>query len=197
MATLTMPKTQREQLMVVLGVVGLLAVAGFWWFRYRDESTRLNGVEAAANSLDSLNQLAKTELARGTVAQLREQSIQYAENLVLMRRLVPAANEVPALIDDVSRSARRVGLDVGTIEPLGAEIGTDFDAYKYRLSVSGTFHALAEFLANVGSLQRIVVPVNLSMTGVAANPLGRTALTRFELHTYVARTAPPATRGGM
>src|SRR5688572_31553936 len=108
MATLSMPKTQREQLMVVLGVVGVLAAGVYYWYIYRSKTTELDRTEITVNSLDSLNQIAKTELARGNTSQLREQAMEYAENLVLMRRLVPAQNEVPALIDEVSTSARRV-----------------------------------------------------------------------------------------
>ena len=190
MASLSMPKTQREQLMVVLGVVGLLAAGAYWNFVYKPESVRLATVDSATMKLDQANQRAKVQLASGTVAELREQAAAYRENLELMRKLVPAGNEVPSLVDQISNSARRVGLDLGQIEPLGPEIGTDFDAYKYKLRVAGSYHALAEFLANVGSLTRVVVPVNLMLT--AAQPGGgpnRTATTTFELHTYVAHTA--------
>ena len=196
MATLSMPKTQAEQLKVLLGIIGLLAAAGYWYLVYSPKSVTLDATEVVVGKLDSVNQKAKTELARGSVSQLRAQALEYAENLVLMRRLVPAVNEVPSLIDQVSTSARRVGLDVAAIEPLGAEVGTDFDAHKYRIRVSGTYHAIAEFLTNVGSLPRIVVPVNLGLTVAQGNNRERTAQTILELHTYVARTAPPNTGGG-
>jgi Tfp pilus assembly protein PilO len=110
-----------------------------------------------------------------------------------MRQLVPAANEVTTLLDQVSSSARRVGLDVSKIEPLGTETGQDFIAYKYRFSMNGSYHAVAEFLTNVGSLRRIVVPVNVNMvTSQAQSPgAARSTTTTFELHTYVANTNPP------
>jgi type IV pilus assembly protein PilO len=191
MATLSMPKTQREQLMVLLAVLGIAAAGLYWYLKYSPTSAALDTRQAQIDSLNRVNDRLKRQLAGGTVNELRQQAQMYAENLTLMRRLVPAGNEVPSLIDQISTSARREGLDVGEIQPLGPEIGTDFDAYRYKLRVNGTYHTIAAFLANVGSLPRIVVPVNLAMTVAQPNPLGRTASTSIELHTYVAHTAPP------
>ena len=63
---------------------------------------------------------------------------------------------------------------------------------------------MAEFLTNVGSLTRIIAPVNLALAP-ASNPnsnaarhrsAGASALdTRFEIQTYVAKTATSA-KGG-
>jgi type IV pilus assembly protein PilO len=191
-----MPRTQREQLLVIVGVLGLLAAAAYWYFAYNPKTAQLAAQEIRVDSIDRKNQIAKAEMAKGSANELRQQATTYAENLLLMRRLVPAANEIPELVDQISTAARRAGLDVSQFQPLGPEIGTDFDAYKYKLRVAGDFHSLAEFLANVGSLQRIVVPVNLVLTPAQPNPQGRTAIADFELHTYVAHTAAPPTAGG-
>jgi type IV pilus assembly protein PilO len=68
--------------------------------------------------------------------------------------------------------------------------------------VIGDYHSLGEFLANVGSLTRIVAPVNLALSPLgngAAVDRRKKALkdnssildSRFELQTYVTKTAPP------
>ena len=93
----------------------------------------------------------------------------------------------PQLIGERLRAARqRRGLSLRALGEL-----TGFSA---------SFHSqveLGQASPSVGSLQRIVVPVNIALTQSPANPFGRTAVTTFELHTYVARTAPPTTPGGM
>ena len=77
-----------------------------------------------------------------------------------------------------------------------------------KVSVTGGYHALAEFLTNVGSLTRIVTPVNLTLAlsnnknanAVKLAPAGTAAIeSRFEIQTYVIRTTPapaPAAQGG-
>jgi Tfp pilus assembly protein PilO len=145
------------------------------------------------DSLDTWNQKAKAQMAKGTVEQIRSEAESYKDNLTLMRRLVPAANEVTTLIDQIAQTARRVGLDLGSIEPLGTEEGNDFDLYKYRMQVAGGYHQVTSLLTGVGSLTRIIVPVNINMQVPQGATAGRFAtVTTFELHTYVARTQPKA-----
>jgi type IV pilus assembly protein PilO len=196
MADLRMPQTQREQLMVVVAVLALLGAAAYWYYAYSPGKTAVAAVEEHADSLEASVQRTKADLARGTVNQLREQTKAYADNLALMRQLVPTSNELSTLLDQISTTARRVGLDVGKIQPLGPEVGTDFDAYRYEFNLTGKYHEIASFLTNVASLPRIVVPVNLIM-GANATPAANgdnSTVAAFQLHTYVAHTAPP--KGG-
>jgi type IV pilus assembly protein PilO len=199
-----LPKTQRDQAMVLVCIVAV-ALGGLYymyvWSPKRDElavlSTRVDSLEAA-------NTRARTELAKGTADQLQAQAEQYARDLEVMRTLVPTGNELPALLEQVSTSARRAGLDLSAVEPQPVVEGEQFDTYHYKIAVTGGFHALGEFLTNVGSLTRIVAPVNLSLTpaanaamsAVKLRPEGTAAIdSKFEIQTYVIKTAPSA-RGG-
>jgi len=112
-----------------------------------------------------------------------------------MRQLVPTSNEVPALLEQVSTAARRVDLDINTVTPEPVLQGEQFDTYRYKLTVIGGYHELAEFLTNVGSLTRIVAPVNIELHPSSGNELatsraktGQAMLTsKFEIQTYVAK----------
>jgi type IV pilus assembly protein PilO len=107
---------------------------------------------------------------------------------------VPTTNEVPALLENVSTAARRVGLDIASVEPMPVIIGEQFDTYRYKVSVKGGYHALAGFLTNVGSLNRIVAPVALDVKQQSpadkkkARPKeGESTLdTDFQIQTYIA-----------
>jgi type IV pilus assembly protein PilO len=108
---------------------------------------------------------------------------------------------VPSLLEQVSTAARRVGLDLGAVEPEPVIPGEQFDTYRYRIKVLGDYHALGAFMANVGSLTRIMAPVNLQLkprlAGAAAGANARRPLvtrqpleSSFQIQTYVARGAP-------
>jgi Tfp pilus assembly protein PilO len=63
------------------------------------------------------------------------------------------------------------------------------------MSVRGDFHQIGVFLTNVGTLQRIVAPINVSLNPSAQAmrnraPRSQAIDARFEIQTYVARTAP-------
>ena len=198
-----LPSNQRDQLMVLLALCGVLAVGAYWMYYLDPRAQELVVVEEHVETLTLQNERAKAELARNDPEKLRRDAMEYRRNLDAMRQLVPTSNEVPALLEQVSTAARRVGLDLGGVEPEPVIPGDQFDTYRYRISLEGDFHAVGAFLANVGSLTRIVAPVNVQLKPSARGPAlkpgdpvpSRQALhTQFQIQTYVARTATPAAR---
>jgi type IV pilus assembly protein PilO len=190
-----LPATQRDRKMLAVIVVGA-ALAGLYFnFLWQPKSLELDGTQAHVDSLVVMNQRAKSELAQGKTQELKAEAERFASDLEVMRRLVPTGNEVPALLEQVSTAARRVGLDIADVQPLPLLQGDQYDAYKYRLSVRGDYHEIAVLLANVGSLQRIVAPINLTlvpvqMPGNKGTTRKQMVEARFEIQTYVARTTP-------
>ena len=186
----------RDQKMAAYAALPLLLAALYWYFLWSPQNVLLGESQAHVDSLAVVNQRAKAELAQGKTAQLKAEAEQYAQDLEVMRQLVPTANEVPVLLEQVSTAARRVGLDISDVQPLPQLNGDQYDAYKYRMSVKGSYQQIALFLSNVGSLQRIVAPVNLSLNPNPVDPRTRKEArtqsldARFEIQTYVARTRP-------
>ncbi|HEX5581999.1 MAG TPA: type 4a pilus biogenesis protein PilO [Gemmatimonadaceae bacterium] len=198
-----LPSNQRDQLMVLLSLCGVLAVGAYWMYYLDPRSQELVAVEEHVETLTLQNERAKAELARNDPDKLRRDALEYRRNLDAMRQLVPTSNEVPALLEQVSTAARRVGLDLGGVEPEPVIPGDQFDTYRYRISLEGDYHAVGAFLANVGSLTRIVAPVNVqlkpSTSGAALKPgepvpARQPLVTHFQIQTYVARTAAPAAK---
>lgn len=193
-----LPTKQRDQVMVVVCLVALGALGLFYQYVWTPKQAELDKIESHVNALDSLNTEAKREIARGNIAQLKSQADLYTRQLDVLHRLVPMANEVPALLEQVSTASRLVGLELAEVVPEGVTNGDQFDTYKYKLGVSGPYHRVAEFLTNVGSLQRIVAPINLSLVPSQRSdikaPKGDALVdARFEILTYVAHAAAPKT----
>ena len=144
----------------VIEAVGIKGLAGT---RERIVAMRdtISRFEAATDS-------AKQELAKGTVADVRKRLETYRSSLVLLRRLVPERNEVPNLLDDISTRSKIRGVTLSQVVPQPVEPGpSPFDTYKYNMSVIGKYDQIGQFLADVASLQRIIVPYDLTLT--AAN----------------------------
>ena len=192
-----LPKSQRDQTLVMLIILSIGAVYAFYTFRWTPVNEQLVTMQAHVDSLDIWNQKAKIEMSRGTEKQLLQQAARFQQSLAVMRQLVPTGNEVPTLLEQVSTAARRVGLDVSDIQPQPVIQGEQFDTYRYSLKVMGDYHSLAEFLTNVGSLTRIIAPVNVKLM-LPANTQRAAKLKRrkddaiieahFDIQTYVART---------
>lgn len=181
--------------MVLVTILAFALVGLFWYFVYDPKSGELDKLALHVDSLDDMNQKAKAEMAKGTVEQIREQAKASRENLDLMRTLVPAANEVYSLIDQVSSAARRAKLDVGALEPEPPIDGELFDTFRYRMKICGSYNDIAQMLTNIGSLNRIVTAINLQLTlpqgcPAATQPGKQVLSSSFEIQTYVVRTSP-------
>lgn len=192
-----LPSNQRDQIMVIVCVVALGLAGVYYQYLWSPKNETLALLQTRVDSLTAANEIARREMARGNAGRLREEADAYGRMLVQMRQLVPTANEVPALIDNISTAARRVGLDLGPMEPLGVVGGDVFDTHKWKMSVTGPYHRVAEFLTNVGNLTRIVAPMNVTLTPttrqtVKGRPGEQLLDANFEIQTYVAKVAAPA-----
>ncbi len=147
---------------------------------------------------------AKKELARGSIADVRSRLESYRSSLLLLRRLVPERNEVPNLLDDISTRSKIRGVTLSQVVPQPVESGpAPFNTYSYNMSVIGKYDQIGQFLADVASLQRIIVPYNLSIG--AANAQSAKALgdstgsmleARFQVRTYVKSPSPEGEASG-
>jgi type IV pilus assembly protein PilO len=193
-----LPTTQRDQVKLMISIVAVALAVAYYVYPYASREEQILAESERVAVLEEANQKAAREFASGSIESLRTQAAENRSALTVMRRLVPTSNEVPALLEEVSTAARRAGLDVGGVTPEPVLKGEQYDTYRYTVTIIGGYHEFGEFLANVGSLARIVAPVNFSV--VAGGP-GRVSKIKtadknaiastITLQTYVERTAPP------
>jgi type IV pilus assembly protein PilO len=193
-----LPTDQRSQIMMLLVLVAGAGGYFFWTKVQSPQSAQIAAANAEADSLAKIVEAAKRDLASGTVEDLRRKVEEYQGSLELMRRLVPQRNEVPTLIDDISTKAKVRGITLGKIQPLTPEPGSPFDTFRYRLEVYGHFDQVGEYLADIASLPRIVVPQEVTMSTATpatqkllGDTLGALLLTEFSIRTYVKGSGPP------
>lgn len=190
------PQNPRDRNLLLLGIMAIGLAAVYQQMYWTPKHEELNTLEARVEKLDSLNRLAKIEVAKGSAAKMKTEGDAFARELSMLRRLVPTEHEVPALLESISTAARRAGLELVDVQPDGVVNGDQFDTYKYKLGVTGPYHQVAEFLTNIGSLSRIVSPINLTLapttrTGELRQKKGEQFLdARFGVQTFVAHAAP-------
>jgi type IV pilus assembly protein PilO len=198
-------------LLVILlaGLTGYVAytgtvinAAGMTGLAAREE--RVVAMRDTIAQLQASTDSAKRELARGTVEDLRQRLETYRGSLALLRRLVPERNEVPNLLDDISSRGRIRGVTLSQVVPQPVEAGpVPFNTYKYNMSVIGRYDQIGQFLADVASLQRIIVPYDLMLDQAnmtAAKALGDTSGSlleaKFQVRTFVKSSTPEGQASG-
>jgi type IV pilus assembly protein PilO len=165
---------------------------------------KIVAIQDTIGKLQAATDSAKRELAHGTVEDLRKRLDVYRGSLSLLRRLVPERNEVPNLLDDISSRGKIRGVTLSQVVPLPVENGpAPFDTYKYNMSVIGHYDQIGQFLADVASLQRIIVPYDLSVTPANANAVkamsdtsGSLLEAKFQVRTFVKSPAPEGQTSG-
>ncbi len=196
-----LPSDPRKQRMVLVAVAALGLSGVYYAYVAEPQGVVIAAAEAHVDSLELANAKVAAAVRGGSVNTIKAEAAAHRRDLDALRQLVPTGNEVPALLEQVSTAARRTGLDIASVEPLPVIVGEQFDTYRYKLSLAGAYHPLAEFLTNVGSLTRIIAPMNLQLTPApAAAATGRRASidallkATLEIQTYVAKGAAPASR---
>ena len=206
---MTSQKTTPLLVILLAGLTGYIAYtgtvidsAGLSGLAAREE--RVVALRDTIETLQAATDSAKRELARGSVEDLRRRLETYRGSLSLLRRLVPERNEVPNLLDDISSRSRIRGVTLATVVPLPVEAGpAPFNTYKYNMSVIGRYDQIGQFLADVASLQRIIVPYDVSLdqaNASAAKALGDTSGSlleaKFQVRTFVKSTTPEGQASG-
>src|SRR5256886_727729 len=193
-----LPQDRQSQVMLLIFVAALAAAYFFWTDWAQPTAAKISAANSETDSLQVIIDKAKQDLASGTVEDLRRKVEQYQALLGVMRRLVPEKNEVPALIDDISTRSKVRGVTIGRFEPLAVDATAPFDTYRYRLEILGHYDQLGEFLSDIASLPRIVVPQDVVLRAaqqqaqrILNDTLGSLLEAQFVIRTFVKSAAPP------
>jgi Tfp pilus assembly protein PilO len=183
---------------ILLGYIGYtgsgLDLIGVDGVQTRQE--RVLALQDTLNDVRAEVERAKADLARESVEDVQARTAAYQASLGVLRSLVPEQREVANLIDDVNIRAKVHGLRVEAFTPSAPVAGPEpFDTHSYEFTVIGRYNQVGDFLTDVASLRRIMVPraINLNRASIAsARILGDTLSmleARFSLKSYVKAAA--------
>jgi type IV pilus assembly protein PilO len=189
---MAMTEKDKKQLMGLLVALPIGGIVLFWMFVRGPAQERITELETSVDSLERVVEVARRELAQGSVENLRQRVREFEQSLSIMRRLVPTDAEVANLIDDISTRARLRDIHVADLSPQGYEDGGPYRVARYGFTVLGHYDDVGAFLSDIASLPRIMVPHRLSVD--VAEPREATAIgdttssllrVSFQLRTFV------------
>jgi type IV pilus assembly protein PilO len=127
--------------------------------RQQDNDELLQRVE----TLETVNRRASVLAAQGG-GDLQERLALYEAHVAQLEELIPAREEVAALVDDIGTRARIMNVDLREMQPQPREPGEHYDRTSFNMAVVGEYHNVARFLTEVASLSRIVTPVQVEVS---------------------------------
>ncbi len=100
------------------------------------------------------------------LAELRKQKLQVQEYVNQLEKQLPGKAEMDALLSDINQAGLGRGLQFELFRPGQVQIKDYYAELPIAIRVSGRYHDLGSFAADVANLSRIVTLQNLSLTPV-------------------------------
>ncbi|UCC23776.1 MAG: type 4a pilus biogenesis protein PilO [Gemmatimonadales bacterium] len=170
----------------------LLAAALFYLFYEYWRSPRMENLVEQQDRLERLESNNRAAQVRALQRErLEQQAAVYERYVRRLEQLVPAEEEVPALLRDITAEARRLNVDLNLIEPVADQPGPYYTKAAYTLRVIGEYHDVGRLLTTIASLPRIITPVNMAMEPFENTQLleyDSGVVAEFTIETYVLPT---------
>ena len=150
----------------VLMVLIIAAILGAGYYFFTDD--QLQELDKVTREEQTLRQeyVEKWRVTANLEA-FRKQIEQMEKDLEVMLRQLPTGTEMPDLLEDVSNTGKKNGLDFELFKP-EAEQPKDFYAAKpITVKAKANYHQFGAFVSGVAALSRIVTLENATLTGVA------------------------------
>ena len=143
-------------------IVGLLVVA---WFAILQSTT--DELDAERGREPGLRQDYRAKLAQAVnLNELRKQKIQVQEYVTQLEKQLPGKAEMDALLSDINQAGLGRGLQFELFRPGQVAVKDYYAELPIAIKVTGRYHDMGSFAADVANLSRIVTLHNLSITGL-------------------------------
>ena len=143
-----------------IGAVSLTVVAG--WFLLLSSAT--DELEAARLQEPKLQTDYVSRLRQAVnLSELRKQKLQVQEYVTQLEKQLPGKAEMDALLSDINQSGLGRGLQFELFRPGQVQVKDYYAELPIAIRVSGRYHDIGSFAADVANLSRIVTLQNLSI----------------------------------
>jgi len=150
------------KLVLAVIIMAMVLGAGYYFFT-KDQLMQLETVENEEQKLRQ--EFVEKQRVAANLEAFREQLAQMEADLAVMLRQLPTGTEMPDLLDDVSNTGKKNGLDFELFKP-EAEQPRDFYAAKpITIKAKANYHQFGAFVSGVAALSRIVTLENVTLTG--------------------------------
>ena len=149
-----------------LFVMGAMLVAG-WVLLLSGAHDELN---AERNKEPALKQDYRAKLGQAVnLGELRKQKLQVEEYVTQLEKQLPGKAEMDALLSDINQAGLGRGLQFELFRPGQVAVKDYYAELPIGIRVSGRYHDLGSFTADIANLSRIVTLHNLSIVTVAGS----------------------------
>jgi type IV pilus assembly protein PilO len=164
-----------------IAVVIIVVVAA--WFALL--STSLEELQQERDREPGLKAQFESKLAQAVnLSELRKQKLQVQEYVTQLEKQLPGKAEMDALLSDINQAGLGRGLLFDLFRPGQVQVKDYYAELPITLRVSGRYHDIGSFAADVANLSRIVTLHNLAIGPLNAKDANGTLSMEAVARTY-------------
>ena len=164
------------------GAATVAAVVVGWFLVLADATDAL---QAERDREPTLKADYRSKLAQAVnLSELRKQKLQVQEYVTQLEKQLPGKAEMDALLSDINQAGLGRGLQFELFRPGQVEVKDYYAELPITLKVSGRYHDMGSFAADVANLSRIVTLHNLAIAQGPARDGGSTLVMDATARTY-------------
>jgi type IV pilus assembly protein PilO len=183
-----LPSDAAGQRKLLVGLVPVLVLFAYQQLAHGKKVAQAEDLEDRLEALNVANNAAKILAAQGGPELERKLAI-YEQHMRQLEELIPKREEVAELLHSITERAITTNVELTNMKPEANDPGPYYTRRITMLGVRGTYHSIASFLTEIGSLPRIVTPIDLKLVRAPANAKDRKGLplidANFRIVTYV------------
>lgn len=176
------PVLPRYTALTMIAVVVVVSLWFLWLSSFDEEleSARKQELELRQDYTKKLNKAVNLELLKKQLAQVQ----QYVQQL---EKQLPSKAEMDALLSDINQAGLGRSLTFEAFRPSQVNVKSYYAELPISVKVTGKFHDMGAFAADIAHLSRIVTLNNISITGGTSGRGGPSAPGQLSM-TAIAKT---------
>jgi type IV pilus assembly protein PilO len=157
------PSEPRQRNLLVIAILLLALLYPFYSFWYKGKRAEVDALQEHLENLTAANRAAQITSARGGAKDLEERMALYERQVARLEELIPAGEDVPRLLQDITADALRSDVKQARMNPEPSEPGAFYTKSSFDVAFIGEYGNIGRFLASIASLPRIVSPVDMDV----------------------------------
>ena len=191
---LGLPDDPKQQQRLLIGLLPLILLFGYWYFLHDGYVEELESMKTRLERLEASNSQARMLAPQGR--RLEERLVELERHINRLEQLVPRGEEVSRLLNTISERADQIGVNLARFNPGNTNRGPHYHRRTFQMTVLGEYHEIARFLTEIGSLNRIITPIDLTITPSGGRQEEQVLEASFQIETYVLPDQPQAGAAG-
>ena len=144
-------------------VIAALAVVGLGWYLFVSDAQ--DELQAERDREPALKAQFRDKLGQAVnLSELRKQKLQVEEFVTQLEKQLPGKAEMDALLSDINQAGLGRGLQFELFRPGQVEVKDYYAVLPIAIRVTGRYHDIGSFAADVANLSRIVTLQDLSLS---------------------------------